>query len=619
MPAELAQFRPGFTVLHAPDFQADPARHGTRTGTFIVLNFGKKLVLIGGTRYAGEMKKSIFTVAQLPAARAGRAADALLGQRGPGGRHRALLRPVGHRQDHALRRSRPASSSATTSTAGATAGSSTSRAAATPRSSGSGAETEPEIYAATQMFGTVLENVVLDPRHPRGGLRRRPTSPRTPAPATRSTTSRTTCRAAPAATRRTSSSSPPTPSACCRRSRGSPPSRRCTTSSRATPPRWRAPSAASPSRRPRSPPASARRSCRSTRACTPRCWASGSPGTARKVWLVNTGWTGGPYGVGTRMKLAVHPRDGARGARRRARRRHASRRSGVRVRGADRGARRARRCCSTPRGTWADPAAYDAQARKLADDVPGELRAVPARRSPRRSRSGTACDPGSAWRREVNGETSHADFEIIRDPLWDNIRLDRPALLALDTPAVQRLRYIRQLGHAFLVYPGATHTRFEHALGAYHLTKRALAALEERGELDPVPDGGLPGGAAGGAAARHRALPLLPRARGGGLSLARGARRRQAVPRRAGRPAGGDRRARVRGRGRRADRRREREPAAGADLRLARPRQDRLPEPRRADVRRALRHGGRGPAALHADPGRDRRRAGSRSACRRRA
>ncbi|MEP7227030.1 MAG: HD domain-containing protein [Gemmatimonadales bacterium] len=76
--------------------------------------------------------------------------------------------------------------------------------------------------------------------------------------------------------------------------------------------------------------------------------------------------------------------------------------------------------------------------------------------------------------------------EIIRDPLWDNIRVDRPALLALDTPAVQRLRYIRQVGHTFLVYPGATHSRFEHALGAYHLTRRALAALEELGELGPV-------------------------------------------------------------------------------------------------------------------------------------
>jgi HD superfamily phosphohydrolase len=76
--------------------------------------------------------------------------------------------------------------------------------------------------------------------------------------------------------------------------------------------------------------------------------------------------------------------------------------------------------------------------------------------------------------------------EIIRDPLWDNIRLDPAALLALDTPTVQRLRYIRQVGHSFLVYPGATHSRFEHALGAYHLTRRALSALEELGELAPA-------------------------------------------------------------------------------------------------------------------------------------
>ena len=80
-----------------------------------------------------------------------------------------------------------------------------------------------------------------------------------------------------------------------------------------------------------------------------------------------------------------------------------------------------------------------------------------------------------------------ADLEVIRDPIWDNIRLDRPALLTLDTPPVQRLRYIRQVGHAFLVYPGATHTRFEHALGAYHLTRRALATLEECGDLARVP------------------------------------------------------------------------------------------------------------------------------------
>ncbi len=68
-------------------------------------------------------------------------------------------------------------------------------------------------------------------------------------------------------------------------------------------------------------------------------------------------------------------------------------------------------------------------------------------------------------------------IEVVRDPLWNNIRLEPQALAVLDTPAVQRLRYVRQLGHAFLVYPGATHTRFEHALGAYHLARRAVTEL----------------------------------------------------------------------------------------------------------------------------------------------
>ncbi len=74
-------------------------------------------------------------------------------------------------------------------------------------------------------------------------------------------------------------------------------------------------------------------------------------------------------------------------------------------------------------------------------------------------------------------------FEVVRDPLWDNIRLDPEALAVVDTAAVQRLRYVRQLGHAFLVYPGATHSRFEHALGAYHLARRALSQLEDAGDV----------------------------------------------------------------------------------------------------------------------------------------
>jgi HD superfamily phosphohydrolase len=71
-----------------------------------------------------------------------------------------------------------------------------------------------------------------------------------------------------------------------------------------------------------------------------------------------------------------------------------------------------------------------------------------------------------------------SQFEVVRDPLWNNIRLEPEALAIIDTPAFQRLRYVRQLGHAFLVYPGATHTRFEHALGAYHLACRATKELE---------------------------------------------------------------------------------------------------------------------------------------------
>jgi HD superfamily phosphohydrolase len=68
---------------------------------------------------------------------------------------------------------------------------------------------------------------------------------------------------------------------------------------------------------------------------------------------------------------------------------------------------------------------------------------------------------------------------MIRDPLWNTIRISHVAERIVDTPAFQRLRYIRQLGFAHLVYPGATHTRFDHALGVYHLATTALDRLPE--------------------------------------------------------------------------------------------------------------------------------------------
>jgi phosphoenolpyruvate carboxykinase (ATP) len=49
-------------VLDAASFQADPARDGTRSATFILLDLARRMVLIGGTRYAGEIKKSVFSV-----------------------------------------------------------------------------------------------------------------------------------------------------------------------------------------------------------------------------------------------------------------------------------------------------------------------------------------------------------------------------------------------------------------------------------------------------------------------------------------------------------------------------------------------------------------------------
>ena len=77
-------------------------------------------------------------------------------------------------------------------------------------------------------------------------------------------------------------------------------------------------------------------------------------------------------------------------------------------------------------------------------------------------------------------------MEVIRDPIWQNIWVEPLPLRLIDTAAFQRLRRVKQLGLAHLVYPGAVHTRFDHALGVYHLTGRALDLLERSGELSRV-------------------------------------------------------------------------------------------------------------------------------------
>jgi len=160
--SDLPGFAPNFTVLHAPEFQADPAKHGTRTGTFIVLNFAKRTILIGGTRYAGELKKAIFTVMNyfMPkagvlsmhcSANIGRAGDTALffGLSGTGKTtlsadpERGLIGDDEHGWSNE--------------------GVFNFEGGCYAKVINLSPESEPDIYATTQMFGTVLENVVLDP------------------------------------------------------------------------------------------------------------------------------------------------------------------------------------------------------------------------------------------------------------------------------------------------------------------------------------------------------------------------------------------------------------------------------------------------------------------------
>jgi len=61
-PDEIRRNAPQFLILAAPECLADPATDGTNSETYVVVNFSKKIALIGGTKYAGEIKKSIFTV-----------------------------------------------------------------------------------------------------------------------------------------------------------------------------------------------------------------------------------------------------------------------------------------------------------------------------------------------------------------------------------------------------------------------------------------------------------------------------------------------------------------------------------------------------------------------------
>jgi len=76
-------------------------------------------------------------------------------------------------------------------------------------------------------------------------------------------------------------------------------------------------------------------------------------------------------------------------------------------------------------------------------------------------------------------------FSVLRDPVHGDVYLTHEELAVLDTPEMQRLRGVKQLGTAYLVYPGAVHTRFDHSIGVLHTTQKLVEAIQRNFELAP--------------------------------------------------------------------------------------------------------------------------------------
>jgi phosphoenolpyruvate carboxykinase (ATP) len=159
---ELADFAPEYTIIDLPSFRADPARHGTRSETVIAVSMTDKTILIGGTAYAGEMKKSVFGLLNY------------------------LLPPAGVMPMHCSANIGPKGDTAVffglSGTGKTTLSADSSRTLIGDDEHGwsnthvfnfeggcyakmirLSPEAEPEIFATTRRFGTVLENVVIDP------------------------------------------------------------------------------------------------------------------------------------------------------------------------------------------------------------------------------------------------------------------------------------------------------------------------------------------------------------------------------------------------------------------------------------------------------------------------
>ncbi|MEL6520314.1 MAG: phosphoenolpyruvate carboxykinase [Pseudomonadota bacterium] len=161
---ELDSYIPEFTVINCPSFKADPEKHGCRSETVIAMNFDRKLILIGNTEYAGENKKSIFTLLNY-----------LLPEKGIMPMHCSANHVTGNPVDAAVFFGLSGTGKTTLSAdpnrtllgddehGWSDRGTFNFEGGCYAKTISLSEEAEPEIYATTNMFGTVIENMVYDP------------------------------------------------------------------------------------------------------------------------------------------------------------------------------------------------------------------------------------------------------------------------------------------------------------------------------------------------------------------------------------------------------------------------------------------------------------------------
>ncbi|KPN64000.1 phosphoenolpyruvate carboxykinase (ATP) [Aliiroseovarius crassostreae] len=160
---ELDEFEPEFTIINCPSFNANPERHGCRSETVIALNFDRKLILIGGTEYAGENKKSVFTLLNY-----------MLPEKGIMPMHCSANHATGNPVDTAIFFGLSGTGKTTLSAdpdrtligddehGWSDTGTFNFEGGCYAKTINLSAEAEPEIYATTEKFATVIENMVFD-------------------------------------------------------------------------------------------------------------------------------------------------------------------------------------------------------------------------------------------------------------------------------------------------------------------------------------------------------------------------------------------------------------------------------------------------------------------------